>query len=157
MKSVNLYSTMDGGWVQTIVEIREELSDMDGLLRTIARDVILPELRANYFASGLHVRTGRLLAAISEEGAVGNFINVNDNTVEVGIDTSVEPYFGVIIYGHQGYMTTTKTTPAKRMQTKMTVYKPYQGKGDQIYQLSQAALDKAGDIVVNWYSDKISG
>jgi hypothetical protein len=143
----------DDAWVSQVRAIKDKLANKDELLMKIAREVILPELRRNYFNSGLHVVTGRLLAAVSEEGAQGNYIEVSGDSVEVGIRLDAEPYFRTIIEGHGGYMTLVKRERIWKKQVKMAFIKPYEGKGAQIYQISSVAVNQAVDIIKDWIAN----
>lgn len=91
-----LFSIKGGGFVSPLALITEsmeaQLSDLSGILREVAEQVILPVFGKHYDASGLKTHGGLLKQALTQAGATGNILEIAGNKLTVGVSYEAVPY-----------------------------------------------------------------
>lgn len=75
------------------------IARIDSFMDALGDEVVLPILEEHYKNSGLHVRSGDLLAAITKRGAKGNIFQKMRGQLGLGVDYGQLPYAKWVIEG----------------------------------------------------------
>jgi hypothetical protein len=100
---------------------------MEPILNAVVDRVILPALATNYYATGLKDNSGSLLKSISQRSGTGNYVQINGDSVKVGVSYSAVPYAKWQIEG----------VPFVRIPSRFKFMK-FVGIGDRTYYLKTA-------------------
>lgn len=94
--------TFVGDWIKPLRDMRDRLrnaGDASGAMNKVADQVVLPAMRRNYHAAGIGIRTGKLIAGVSERGAIGNYVRITGRRLTVGVSTQAIPYAKWVLEG----------------------------------------------------------
>ena len=76
--------------LQRMTELAENPAPV---LERLGQQVILPVFYRHYMQSGLRQRSRRLMTAVAQRGAPGNYFRVTNTSLEVGVVYEEFPYF----------------------------------------------------------------
>jgi len=66
-------------------KLEARAKDNRGIMNTLVDNAVLPALASNYRRSGIKTHTGMLYRGITQRGAIGNYVTINQNRATAGV------------------------------------------------------------------------
>jgi hypothetical protein len=144
----------------TVIGIKEKIENKQGLLNAIADKVIFPALKRNWDNTNYKSHDGKAEKAITQRGAFGNVVKVDENSVTVTYDNTKVRHIDVLITGRPAVF------PKKiggvlifNLQYKKNlVYRRSSASttGKEIYYLNASDDNKILDTIEEWIVKDVS-